>query len=95
MTASKDDSSTEGSADGGSDGEGGAAPRKMVSSMSQLVARMVFRRRETSRTLANRKLPASASREYISSPLLRAVVPDNDVDDGDIDSLDVQEQQWS
>jgi len=43
-------------------------PKGEINSISQLVARMVFRRHETSRPLAQRK-PAAAGRDYVRSLL--------------------------
>jgi hypothetical protein len=46
-------------------------PRGMISCMSQLVARMMFRRHETFRPLANRK-SASTNHDYVRSSLSRS-----------------------
>jgi hypothetical protein len=47
--------------------------RGMISSISKLVARMMFRRHETSRPLAHRRL-ASTDDSYVRSPLSRSIV---------------------
>jgi len=50
-----------------------AGPRRMISNLSQLVARMIFRRHETFRPLANRKTGVVAPRDgYVASPLSRS-----------------------
>lgn len=61
--------------------------RKVISSMAQLVARMMFRRHDTFRPLANRKTSFSSSAsDTRSSPLARSSLP--------LDSVD-QQASWS
>ncbi|KAF8126613.1 hypothetical protein EV363DRAFT_363226 [Boletus edulis] len=55
-----------------SDPQNHARRRGVIGDMSQLVAQMVFRRSETARPLAKRKM-ANTAREYASSPLSDAV----------------------
>jgi hypothetical protein len=50
-----------------------SSPKRMISSLSQLVARMMFRRNEKFRPLANRK-SASAPNDYVKSSLSRSVL---------------------
>jgi len=59
--------------------------KRLISSLSQLVARMNFRRNETFRPLANRR-SASAPREYLKSSLSLSIGGDDD-DDDDYDDI--------
>jgi hypothetical protein len=47
-------------------------PKRMITNLSQLVARMMFRRHETVRPLVNRK-SASSPNDYVKSSLSRSV----------------------
>jgi hypothetical protein len=47
-------------------------PKRMITNLSQLVARMMFRRHETVRPLVNRKSAASPN-DYVKSSLSRSV----------------------
>ncbi|KAG6815533.1 hypothetical protein H0H87_000921, partial [Tephrocybe sp. NHM501043] len=51
-----------------------------ITSMEQLVAKMMLRRNDTYRSLANRKTPLT-SKFYTRSPLVRFDEPDSDTDD--------------
>src|ERR1700722_4037364 len=59
--------------------------KRLISSLSQLVARMNFRRNETFSPLANRR-SASAPREYLKSSLSLSIGGDDD-DDDDYDDI--------
>lgn len=61
------------------DGSVGSTSKRMINSLSQLVARMMFRRNETSRPLANRK--SAGRRDYVKSSLSQSIVADEDEDD--------------
>jgi hypothetical protein len=48
--------------------------KKVIGSLAQLVARMVFRRHDATRALANRTAPTGTRREYVPSPLSRLIL---------------------
>ena len=74
----RDEPGTGPSSEAGSDQRAPASPKKGIGSLAQLVARMVFRRREAARALANRTAPTWVRPGYVSSPLARSVVASSD-----------------
>jgi hypothetical protein len=53
--------------------DNGRSSKKVITSLPRLVARMIFRRREISRPLANRRIPAHSPNTYTPTSLSRVV----------------------
>ena len=55
----------------------GKSSKKVITNLPQLVAKMFFRRHETARPLANRRILAYSTETYVPSSLSRGVASDD------------------